>query len=1096
MKADLTRLTFDPAKHYRGVHQQQGRVQLDSDWNEQVALTAHRIETETLDVVGHCGAPLHDDGFRLVSTMADLSADEAARPGNAPLNPAPPAGDLLITAGRFYAGGFLVENERLVPVSLQPELPTPAQVTASGLPAPTRPNAAGTYLAYLDVWPRHRTALEDPSLREVALGGPDTATRTKNTWQVKFLSVPAGTTCSTPLAGWDALTKPALGTLSAELVTAPATDTPCIVEPGSGYRRLENQLYRVEVHQAGATLAQTTFKWSRDNGSVTARWLDKQAGSLDLRVENTGRDKVLGLAENQWVELTDDTREELGQPGLFVEIDRVEGDIVRLKAPHLAASEIAKFPRYPKLRRWEGRPASAPGKWLGPDGNEKTLSTAAGAAGLFELEDGVAVRFGAGAFRTGDYWLIPARTAKPQLDWPLAAGTTAPAKVPPQGVPHHFCKLAIVVVPVGGGAPTITDCRSLFPPLTELTSVFYVGGDAQSATPDPTKPANTLLPLPLPLEVGVANGEHPVAGARVRFTVTSGGGSLTGLGAGGIALTGADGVARANWSLLSVDPAGNAGHRVTAELLDSSDTRVHLPVIFHATLNTAAKVSYDPKNCPGMNSVPVVTVQDALDYLCKHSGSVECCVTVGELDGRPGDFPTIKEALAELLKDPKRPSICLSLLPGEHVLEDSVDIQLNKRSFFKINGCNHAANLIVDAPLSFLGLAGVVIRDISIEIGEEGGIRFNRCQLVELTNCVIRGHTALPALITVTEVSRLFAQNNLMRALGAAIPTDANGGIRGIGADADLEKAVGATATADYKKFSADFASKYTTMSAADRKAAAAALAESLASADGLSSGELKAYQELAALLGGAKPSAKEITALVTKIRSATRKREAAAAEEREAIVASAAAPAASTPGPSEAVGGVVITAPQPAVPAPAVVLLFEDALAEATLTDNYILGEVRYLGDGTEEGGPLDAADFKNLGPLRSQDLIKVRAEKGQLRLHGNTLGRLGWGTAFADQVRALIKARKGELTAWGGVQLSGNRLLAGPHLIVGAQLSLNGNQFDNEQYENPLAYVIADRAVFVGNVTNSPDDAEIQHYTRAAAESANLLIFFDPSI
>ena len=100
MKADLTRLTFDPAKHYRGVHQQQGRIQLDSDWNEQAALVSHRIETETVDVIGHCGAPINDDGFRLVTSLAALTPAEAARPGNIAPNPPAPLGESLITAGR------------------------------------------------------------------------------------------------------------------------------------------------------------------------------------------------------------------------------------------------------------------------------------------------------------------------------------------------------------------------------------------------------------------------------------------------------------------------------------------------------------------------------------------------------------------------------------------------------------------------------------------------------------------------------------------------------------------------------------------------------------------------------------------------------------------------------------------------------------------------------------------------------------------------------------------------------------------------------------------------------------------------------------
>ena len=42
MKGDFTRLTFAPAKHYSSVRQQQGRVQLDADWNEQVDIQNHQ----------------------------------------------------------------------------------------------------------------------------------------------------------------------------------------------------------------------------------------------------------------------------------------------------------------------------------------------------------------------------------------------------------------------------------------------------------------------------------------------------------------------------------------------------------------------------------------------------------------------------------------------------------------------------------------------------------------------------------------------------------------------------------------------------------------------------------------------------------------------------------------------------------------------------------------------------------------------------------------------------------------------------------------------------------------------------------------------
>lgn len=62
MKSDLSRNTDDRKKHYRAVIKQQGRVDVDADWNEQQAINLRRIEVEANDVIGGCGAPLHDSG--------------------------------------------------------------------------------------------------------------------------------------------------------------------------------------------------------------------------------------------------------------------------------------------------------------------------------------------------------------------------------------------------------------------------------------------------------------------------------------------------------------------------------------------------------------------------------------------------------------------------------------------------------------------------------------------------------------------------------------------------------------------------------------------------------------------------------------------------------------------------------------------------------------------------------------------------------------------------------------------------------------------------------------------------------------------------
>src|SRR5262249_21672249 len=175
MQADFSRLRFDPAKHYSSVRQQQGRVLLDADWNEQVEIQGHRTEAEAADVIGPSGAPSHPPGtprnFQVTANGTDFT----------------------IAAGHFYVDGILCENEADAAGSSQPPWTPGAPVVGlpTGVPKPL-PAPAGTYLAYLDVWQRHVTELEDPDLHEPALGEVDTTTRTVTAWQVYLLQVPAG----------------------------------------------------------------------------------------------------------------------------------------------------------------------------------------------------------------------------------------------------------------------------------------------------------------------------------------------------------------------------------------------------------------------------------------------------------------------------------------------------------------------------------------------------------------------------------------------------------------------------------------------------------------------------------------------------------------------------------------------------------------------------------------------------------------------------------------------------------------------------------------------------------------------------------------
>ena len=93
MKGDFSRMTFDASKHFSRVLMQQGRVQLDADWNEQTAILLHYMQTLAKDLIGAHGGPGEDSGFEIKS-LATASSD-----------------DFGIGKGRYYVDGILSENE-------------------------------------------------------------------------------------------------------------------------------------------------------------------------------------------------------------------------------------------------------------------------------------------------------------------------------------------------------------------------------------------------------------------------------------------------------------------------------------------------------------------------------------------------------------------------------------------------------------------------------------------------------------------------------------------------------------------------------------------------------------------------------------------------------------------------------------------------------------------------------------------------------------------------------------------------------------------------------------------------------------------------
>jgi hypothetical protein len=105
------------------------------------------------------------------------------------------------------------------------------------------------------------------------------------------------------------------------------------------------------------------------------------------------------------------------------------------------------------LRRWDRAPGSSPNQsGFALDGT--TFVRKAGAEGAWvDLESGIQVQLGGGGeFRSGDYWLIPARVATGDVRWPR--DDSGPMARPPRGVEHHYAPLAVVTAP-----NKFTDCR-------------------------------------------------------------------------------------------------------------------------------------------------------------------------------------------------------------------------------------------------------------------------------------------------------------------------------------------------------------------------------------------------------------------------------------------------------------------------------------------------------------------------------------------------------------------------------------------------------------------------------------------------------------
>ncbi len=462
MAADLSRVRFDPLRDFAGVVLQQGRLLLDADFNELVALLDRRLRAESCDLTSFGPDPDHQGVAWVPRQTPDAFRVELSD------------GELTIGRGRMYVDGLLAENhgvehegfdELLREVTGTTDTPYHEQPYWN-IPTPDPLPETGTRLAYLDVWTREVTHLEDPDLVESAVG-VDTTARWQTAWQVRLLEVPDGATCQTSDEDlgddWLDVIRPSDGRFTNGTVDV-GEDDPCELPPLGGYRGLENQTYRVEIHEGGDPASDdVTFKWSRVNVSVAIPVVE-MVSSMVLRLASVGKDDVLRISTNDWVEIIDDNAEYNFEPGPIrkVTVDDAERTIEFTPAlpPELQpanAEDAAK--RHLRVRRWDqsGVVRDATGAEVADlDASGGLIPVPASDATQVVLEHGVVVSFSlaeaGGRFRRGDHWIFHARTADASID-PLEQAS-------PHGVHHHYARLGILTFP-----DSETSCRRLWPPL-------------------------------------------------------------------------------------------------------------------------------------------------------------------------------------------------------------------------------------------------------------------------------------------------------------------------------------------------------------------------------------------------------------------------------------------------------------------------------------------------------------------------------------------------------------------------------------------------------------------------------------------------------
>ena len=495
---DISRFIFQPEKRYASVRMQQGRVMLDSDWNESAHIDGEEARRQTVETI--CAKGTSNQGF-LVGSVEDATVIMPTVPGDE-FPATVETYDFPLVSGSYYLGGLRFEvvpgiEERFLSQTDGLQM----QIDPAAANLPVRPsvedltdeNGNSTTrhdLVYLRAWEQCVTTVEDSELRERALGGPDTSVRIRRMRRIEVLTgVPstcpeAFTLLKQQLTAGAVEASPHIfdeancelksaARLTVSFDSGDITEDPCKPKIAGGFLGAENQTIRVQL------TAPDRFIWGYDNASPLYRVqvLEEEGRSVKIKFLTLPRDQAAQPLAGQAVEILpwsailpnqEKVAELQGHLTTVATSFNPEDSTLTISTPvpqawidWLSTAEDKQKHFY--LRLWTGGTGDAdqPDWPFLPGGEAVSLEGT-----------GLKVTFSSPGF-PGDHWIIAARPNTPDVVVPWELMNQAP----PVGTRFYFAPLALIRWNVQPSAespatptviPSVFDCRDKFRPLCDV----------------------------------------------------------------------------------------------------------------------------------------------------------------------------------------------------------------------------------------------------------------------------------------------------------------------------------------------------------------------------------------------------------------------------------------------------------------------------------------------------------------------------------------------------------------------------------------------------------------------------------------------------